>query len=91
MAKDLFAISDLNGRFIAVIPCEGGLAYWMARRLSAQRIFERRYGTSYKWCIRSEHINVPREIRAELPVTDFHSAWKADACEQIQQFVGNCA
>jgi SAM-dependent methyltransferase len=55
-----------DGRFIAVIPCEGGLAYWLARRISAQRIFERRYHTSYTWCIRSEHINVPREIIAEL-------------------------
>jgi ubiquinone/menaquinone biosynthesis C-methylase UbiE len=53
------------GRFIAVIPCEGGPAYSLARRVSAQRIFEKRYGMSYKWFIESEHINVPREIIEE--------------------------
>jgi SAM-dependent methyltransferase len=54
-----------TGRFVVVIPCEGGLAYSLARRVSAQRVFEKRYGMSYDWCIQSEHINVPREIREE--------------------------
>jgi SAM-dependent methyltransferase len=55
-----------DGRLVAVIPCEGGLAYSLARRISAQRIFERRYGTSYEWFIRSEHINLPGEITEVL-------------------------
>lgn len=55
-----------DGRLVAVIPCEGGLAYGLARRISAQRIFERRYKVSYDWFIKSEHINVPAEIVAEL-------------------------
>ncbi len=55
-----------QGRLIAVIPCEGGLAYGLARRISAQRIFERRYKISYDWFVKSEHINFPREIIAEL-------------------------
>jgi SAM-dependent methyltransferase len=55
-----------DGRLIAVIPCEGGLAYGLARRISAQRIFERRYKTSYDWFVKSEHINVPSEITSEL-------------------------
>lgn len=54
-----------TGRFIVVIPCEGGLAYSLARRVSAQRIFEKRYGMSYDWFIKSEHINVPSEIIEE--------------------------
>jgi SAM-dependent methyltransferase len=54
-----------GGRFVAVIPCEGGLAYGLARRISAQRIFERRYGMSYKWFVETEHLNVPREIIEE--------------------------
>ena len=54
-----------QGRCIVVIPCEGGLAYSLARRVSAQRIFEKRYKMSYRWCIESEHINVPREIIEE--------------------------
>jgi hypothetical protein len=51
-----------RGRFQVVIPCEGGFAYGIARRISAQRFFERRYKMSYKWLIEREHINLPREI-----------------------------
>lgn len=55
-----------RGRFHVVIPCEGGLAYSFARRISAQRLFEKEFGMSYDWVIRSEHLNVPWEIRSEL-------------------------
>ena len=55
-----------EGRFVAVIPCEGGLAYSLARRLTSKRLFEREFGRDYDWFIRSEHINVPWEIRGEL-------------------------
>jgi hypothetical protein len=49
-----------------VIPCEGSPLYGLGRRLSAQRIFERRYRQSYRWFIEREHINLPAEILAEL-------------------------
>jgi len=55
-----------TGRFSIVIPCEGGLAYTLARKISAQRIFELRYQQSYKWFIEREHINRPHEIMQEL-------------------------
>lgn len=55
-----------RGVVSVVIPCEGGLAYSLARRISAQRIFEKRYGQSYRWFIEREHINRPREILREL-------------------------
>lgn len=55
-----------DGRLVAVIPCESGLAYSLARRISAQRVFERRYKMSYRWFIESEHVNVPSEIIEEL-------------------------
>jgi len=55
-----------RGIFSVVIPCEGGLAYTLARRISAQRIFEKRYGQSYAWFIQREHINRPAEILREL-------------------------
>ena len=54
-----------SGRFVAVIPCEGGAAYSLARRISAQRVFERRYKMSYRWFVESEHINLPHEILHE--------------------------
>jgi ubiquinone/menaquinone biosynthesis C-methylase UbiE len=55
-----------SGVFSIVIPCEGGLAYSLARRVSAQRIFEKRYKQSYKWFIEREHVNRPHEILEEL-------------------------
>lgn len=55
-----------GGRFVAVIPCEGGKVYSLARRLTSKRLFEREFGRDYDWFIRHEHINLPWEIEAEL-------------------------
>ena len=55
-----------RGQFLAVIPCEGGIAYSLARRVSAQRIFERTYRMPYAPFIAREHINRPAEILTEL-------------------------
>jgi SAM-dependent methyltransferase len=55
-----------RGVFSVVIPCEGSFAYTLARRISAQRIFEKRYRQSYRWFIEREHINRPKEILDEL-------------------------
>lgn len=55
-----------KGIFSVVIPCEGGFAYSLARKISAQRIFERRYKQSYQWFIEREHLNKPQEILTEL-------------------------
>ena len=55
-----------RGQLLVVIPCEGGLAYSLARRVSAQPIFERTYGMSYRPYVEHEHLNRPHEILAEL-------------------------
>ena len=66
-ARELYRVTDKErGAFLVVIPCEGGLAYSLARRLSAQRVFEKRYKQSYKWFIEREHVNRPAEILEEL-------------------------
>jgi SAM-dependent methyltransferase len=59
-------IDRKKGVFSVVIPCEGGLAYGLSRRISAQRIFEKRYKQSYKWFVQHEHINLAKEILEEL-------------------------
>ncbi|HEV8524741.1 MAG TPA: methyltransferase domain-containing protein [Terriglobales bacterium] len=66
-----------RGVFSVVIPCEGGLAYGLARRISAQRLFEKRYGQSYAWFIEREHLNQPHEILDELNrhFEIIHRAW----------------
>jgi len=60
-----------GGRLVAVIPCEGGFVYGLARRISSQRLFVRRYGVPYDWFIRAEHLNRPQEIRAALADAGF--------------------
>ena len=65
--EEMYRLSKKKrGVFSVVVPCEGSLAYSLARRVSAQRIFEKRYQQSYRWFIEREHINKPEEIIAEL-------------------------
>ena len=63
--------------FSVVIPCEGGFAYGLARKISAQRLFEKRYHQSYNWFIQREHINLPPEIMEALEehFETVHRAW----------------
>jgi SAM-dependent methyltransferase len=51
-----------GGIFSVVLPCDPGLAYAVARKISAERIFRKKYKLPYGWLIRREHINSPREI-----------------------------
>jgi SAM-dependent methyltransferase len=55
-----------GGLFSVVLPCDPGLAYGLARKVSAERIFRKRYKQSYKWFINREHINSPDEILSLL-------------------------
>lgn len=65
--KEMYRVCDKEkGVLSIVIPCEGSLGYTLARRISAQRIFEKRYKQPYKWFIEREHINLPDEIFEEL-------------------------
>ena len=64
--REVFRILKPGGFFTAVIPCEGSIAYSLARRISAKRIFEKRYNLSYDWFIQTEHINLPQEILEEI-------------------------
>ena len=65
--REMHRLCDKNrGVLSIVIPCEGSLAYSIARKISAQRIFEARYKQSYRWFIEREHINLPHEIFEEL-------------------------
>jgi len=49
-----------------VIPCEGSPTYSLARKVSAERVYKKRYGDSYKWFYSREHIDLPHEIVAKL-------------------------
>jgi len=55
-----------RGQFLVVIPTEGSLAYSIARKISAEREYKKRFGGDYSWFYKREHINVPAEIYHEL-------------------------
>lgn len=64
--KELYRVCNKQGQLHVVIPCEGGVLYSLARKISAERLFEKRYGQSYQWFIEREHVNKPVEIIEEL-------------------------
>jgi SAM-dependent methyltransferase len=65
--REMYRLCDKQqGVFSVVIPCEGSFAYSMGRKVSAQRIFEKRYNQSYRWFIEREHLSLPDEILEEL-------------------------
>ncbi len=55
-----------KGQLLVVIPCEGSPAYSLARKISAERVYNRHFKGGYHWLISREHINLPHEILAEL-------------------------
>jgi SAM-dependent methyltransferase len=59
-------LNKARGRFLIVIPTEGSPAYSLARRISAQRVWNQRFGGGYEEFYQREHINLPHEILAEL-------------------------
>jgi SAM-dependent methyltransferase len=55
-----------GGVFSIVLPCDPGLAYEVARKISSERIFRRRYRMPYMWLMRREHLNSPSEVLSVL-------------------------
>jgi SAM-dependent methyltransferase len=55
-----------KGQLLVVIPCEGSPAYSLARKISAERVYNKHFKGGYTWLISREHINRPHEILAEL-------------------------
>ena len=64
--REIHRVCTPDATINVVIPCEGSVATSLARRLSAQRLYERRYGRPYGLFIRREHLNLPDEIIEEL-------------------------
>lgn len=64
--KNMHKALKKDGVAHVVIPCEGSLAYTIARKISAERIFKKRYKRSYDFFIKTEHVNNAAEIMEEL-------------------------
>ena len=59
-------VEKSRGRLLVVIPCEGSPPYTLARKISAERVYKKRYGGDYSWFYTREHINLPHEVLGEL-------------------------
>ena len=55
-----------DGCFDVVIPTEGGLAYALGRKLSAERLFRKRFRMDYTPIRLNEHVSTFSEIASEL-------------------------
>ena len=69
LPKALMNISNLLkplGFFEVIIPLEGSPLYSLARRVSSQKEFEKKFKVPYNWCIESEHVNSYKEVLEEL-------------------------
>lgn len=60
--EEIYRLIKPRGIFQIVIPCDPGLLYSIARKISAERIFKNKFKMDYKWFIEREHINSPEEI-----------------------------
>ena len=75
--KEIYRVCNKNtGVFSVVIPCEGSFLHNIGRKISAERIFKKRYKQPYDWFIKREHLNVPTEIIEEL--TNFFNIDKTE-------------
>jgi len=59
---EIYRLIKPSGIFQVVIPCDPGFLYSIARKISAERVFKKKFKMNYKWFIEREHINTPKEI-----------------------------
>jgi SAM-dependent methyltransferase len=59
-------LNKRTGRMLVVIPTEGSVAYALARKISAQRMWNRHFDAPYAEFHKREHINRVPEILEEL-------------------------
>lgn len=64
--SELYRVLKPGAIFSLVLPCDPGIAYSVARKISAERLFRKRFNMPYDWLIRREHINSPQEILSVL-------------------------
>jgi SAM-dependent methyltransferase len=59
-------ILSAEGRFFVGLPCEGGLAWNLGRKLTSERSLSKRYNIDYRKVIAIEHCNTAREVVEHL-------------------------
>ncbi len=64
--REIYRILRPAGIFDVVLPCEGGFAYSLARKISAERMFRKRFKMDYRPIIENEHVSTYVEVYNEI-------------------------
>lgn len=64
--REISRILKPDGFFDVVLPCEGGVSYTVARKISSEPMFRKRFKMDYIPIIRNEHVSTYAEVHAEL-------------------------
>jgi len=71
---EISRLLDAQGVFDFVIPCEGGVAHTLGRKVTAERLFRKNFGMDFTNICKNEHVNTFREImyliRKQFEVTN---------------------
>lgn len=59
-------VLEHGGRLFLGLPCEGGLAWTLGRKLTSERTMSKRYNLDYKKYIKLEHCNTAGEVLTVL-------------------------
>ena len=60
--REIGRLLKSDGVLDVVVPCEGGLAHTLARKISAERLFRRRFGMDFLPIHLNEHVNSFNEV-----------------------------
>ena len=63
---EITRILSPGGIFDVVLPCEGGLAHTLARKISAERLFRKHFDMDFEPIHRNEHVNTFDEVHQLL-------------------------
>jgi len=64
--EEMHRLLDPQGYLDVVMPCEGSLAYALARKISAERLFRKHFRMDYTPIIRNEHVSTLSELLEEI-------------------------
>ena len=60
--REINRLLEFPGKLFVGLPCEGGLAWNIGRKISTERIISKKYNIDYKTVIKIEHCNTAQQV-----------------------------
>jgi len=70
--REIDRILKRDGIFDIVLPCEGGISYSLARKISSEQMFRKRFKMDFTPIIQNEHVSTYAEVHREV-MTNFRA------------------